>query len=296
MSTAARPALEVKHFHASAWTPWAILAADVIALEIAFAMGLALRRALAHWFPAEIGPDQYLGVALGILLLPAVNYQLGLYPGYMLSPVERLRRRLLATLAVFGGLVAWDNLVARGVFSRGVLLATFLFGVVLPPLAETAIRMVLIRRGRWGIPVLMLGAGDAGRRLVRALSREPNLGLKPVAFLDNRMDHWNTIVEGIPVVGPLGLAPDFEKRAGAAIVSLADLNSADAVGLLQELNFPRLIVVPDLAGIASLWVTARDLGGCLGFEIKKNLLLRRNHVLKRLMDRAVALPLFLPGV
>jgi lipopolysaccharide/colanic/teichoic acid biosynthesis glycosyltransferase len=54
-----------------------------------------------------------------------------------------------------------------------------------------------------------------------------------------------------------------------------------------------MIVVPDLAGIASLWVTARDLGGCLGFEIKKNLLLRRNHVLKRLMDRAVALPLFL---
>jgi len=293
MSTAARPALEVQRFQASAWTPWAILAADVIALEIAFVLGLALRRLLAPWFPAEIGPDQYLGVALGILLLPAVNYQLGLYPGYMLGPVERLRRRLLATLAVFGGLVAWDNLVARGVFSRGVLLATLLFGIVLPPLAETALRMMLIRRGRWGIPVLMLGAGDAGRSLARALSREPNLGLNPVAFLDNRLAYWNTTVEGIPVAGPLGLAPDFEKRVEAAIVSLADISPADAGALLQELNFPRMIVVPDLAGIASLWVTARDLGGCLGFEIKKNLLLRRNHVLKRLMDRAVALPLFL---
>ena len=52
-------------------------------------------------------------------------------------------------------------------------------------------------------------------------------------------------------------------------------------------------MVPDLAGVASLWVNARDLGGSLGFEIKKNLLLRRNHVLKHVMDRAIAAPLFL---
>jgi len=40
-------------------------------------------------------------------------------------------------------------------------------------------------------------------------------------------------------------------------------------------------------------VTARDLCGSLGFEIKKNLLLRCNHVLKLLMDLAIAGPLFL---
>src|SRR5204862_8202345 len=115
---------------------------------------------LSSWFIADIGVEQYLGVALGILLLPAINYQLGLYPGYMLGPVERLRRRTLATIAVFGGLVAWDNIVARGVLSRGVLLATFVFALVLPPLAETAVRLLLIRKGRWGVPVLMLGSGE----------------------------------------------------------------------------------------------------------------------------------------
>ena len=96
---------------------------------------------------------------------------------------------MLATLAVFGGLVAWDNLVARGVFSRGVLLATLLFALVLPPLAETGARAVLIRRGRWGIPVVMLGAGDTGPRAGAhsdCVSR--NSGCKPIAFLDNRAD------------------------------------------------------------------------------------------------------------
>jgi lipopolysaccharide/colanic/teichoic acid biosynthesis glycosyltransferase len=103
-------------------------------------------------------------------------------------------------------------------------------------------------------------------------------------------------VEGVPIVGPLGLAPDFEQRAEAVIVSLADIGKEDASALLQDLNFPRVIVIPDLAGVASLWVTARDLGGSLGFEIKKNLLIPRNHALKMLMDRAIALPLFLASL
>ncbi len=292
MSTAARPRLAVRSLPAATLAPWAICVADILALEAAFVLGLGVRRLLAAWLPAEIGPTQYLGVAAGLLLLPLIHYQLGLYPGYLLGPVERLRRRTLATLAVFGGLVAWDNLVARGVFSRGVFLVTLVFALLLPPIADAAVRKVLVRRGRYGVPVIMLGCGETGRVLARTLLAEPELGLTPVAFLDNRAETWNSVVEGVPVLGPLGLAPDFERRAHAAILALADLGKEDVAALLHELNFPRLIVVPDVGGIASLWVTARNLGGCLGLEIKKNLLLRRNHALKRLMDRAVALPLF----
>lgn len=296
MSTAARAKISAPPFRATPWTPWAILAADVVALEVALGLGLGVRRMLAPWFSAAIGVEQYFAVAVGILLLPVVHYQLGIYPGYLLGPVERLRRRTLATLAVFGGLVAWDNIVARGVLSRGVLLATFVFALVLPPLAESAARRVLAARKRWGIPVVMLGAGAAGRAVVRTLIAEPQLGLVPVAFLDNRPETWNQTVEGVPVAGPLGLAQDFERRAEAAIVALADIGRDDVAGLLQELNFPRVIVIPQFTGVGSLWVTARDLGGCLGLEVKKNLLMPRNLALKRLMDRVIALPLFIASV
>jgi Undecaprenyl-phosphate galactose phosphotransferase WbaP len=270
--------------------------ADMVALEIAFALGFAARWALSAWFAADIGIEQYLGVGLGTLVLPAVNYQIGLYPGYLLGPVERLRRRTLATMTVFGGLVAWDNLVARGVLSRGVLLATFGFALILPPLAETVARRILIQRGRWGIPVVMIGAGAAGRELVEVLHRDPQIGLAPVAFLDNQAARWGTVVADVPVFGPVGLAPDMERRAEAAIVCLADLAVDDIGAVLEELNFPRLLVVPDVPAIASLWVTARDLGGVLGLEVKKNLLIRRNRTLKLLMDRSLALPLFLASL
>jgi Undecaprenyl-phosphate galactose phosphotransferase WbaP len=300
MSTAARPRLAAVSTPTFSWTPWAIFIADILALETAFALGMIARRLLSSIFTATIGPGQYLGIAAGILMMPAVYYQVGLYPGYLLGPVERLRRRTLATLAVFGGLVAWDNLVARGVFSRGVLVATLLFALILPPLAETLARRILVRCGKWGIPVVLLGSGEAGRTLVRTLRREPELGLQPVAFLDNRPDFWDAgieqVVEQIPVLGPLRLAGSLERRAQAAIVLLADLGTENLADLLQDLNFPRIIVIPDSAGIAGLWVSARDLGGQLGLEIKKNLLIPRNHLLKRLMDQVVALPLFLASL
>jgi len=296
MSTAARAKVAVPLFQATKWTPWVILAADVLALEMALGLGLGVRLMLAPWFSHEVGIDQYFAVAIGVLLLPVVHYQLGIYPGYLLGPVERLRRRTLATLAVFGGLVAWDNIVARGALSRGVLLATFVFALALPPLAESLARRTLIARKRWGIPVVMLGAGPTGRLVARTLLREPQLGLVPIAFLDNRPDAWNQTLDGIPVAGPLGLAQDFEHRAEAALVVLADIGPEDTAGLLQELNFPRVVVIPQFTGVGSLWVTARDLGGCLGLEIKKNLLMPRNLALKRIMDRVIAVPLFLLSI
>ena len=146
------------------------------------------------------------------------------------------------------------------------------------------------------MPVVVLGAGETGRALVRTLLGQPQLGLNPVALLDNRPASWNHTVESVPVIGPLGLAPDFERQVEAAIVALADIGKEDAGTVLQDLNFPRLIVIPDLAGVASLWVTARDLGGSLGFEIKKNLMIRRNHSLKTAMDRVIAMPLFVVGL
>ena len=296
MSAATRPALAIREAPAAHWVPWLIFGGDVLALETSFVLGYSVRLLLASWFTAEIGVEQFLGVAAGILLLPAINYQIGLYPGYLLGPVERLRRRVLATLAVFGGLVAWDSIVARGVLSRGVLLATFLFALVLPPLAESAIRALLVKRQRWGIPVIVLGAGETGRALVRTLVNQPQLGLNPIAFLDNHPAFWNQTIETVPVLGPLGLAPDFVQRADAAIVALADIAEEDAATLLQELNFRRLIVIPHLASVASMWVTARDLGGSLGFEIKKNLMVRRNHALKLVMDRLIAFPLFVASI
>jgi len=51
-----------------------------------------------------------------------------------------------------------------------------------------------------------------------------------------------------------------------------------------------------LIGLQSLWVEARDLGGIIGLEIQKNLLLRRNIFMKKIMDYTLGIPLFLLSI
>jgi Undecaprenyl-phosphate galactose phosphotransferase WbaP len=62
-------------------------------------------------------------------------------------------------------------------------------------------------------------------------------------------------------------------------------------------TFDRLLLIPDLLGMASLWVEATDLGGILGLEIQHNLLRRPARILKRALDIgivAVISPVLVP--
>jgi lipopolysaccharide/colanic/teichoic acid biosynthesis glycosyltransferase len=76
-------------------------------------------------------------------------------------------------------------------------------------------------------------------------------------------------------------------------VAIPHLDRARLASLIEGLSFPNIIVIPDLFGIQSLWTTSRDLGGVLGLEVKKNLLVPANRVLKRMLDYSLAAPLLL---
>ena len=280
-------------FRERAWVPWLMVLGDLAALELALYFGYLTRQALLPVWPVSLSPVQYEGLALGILFFPLRYHLAGLYPGYGLGPVERVRLKVRLSFILFGILTGWDYLVQHGNWSRGVLLATFVYALVLPPLAGALLRWVLVRVDCWGIPVVVLGAGETGARLVATLRKEPGLGLVPVAFLDDREDTWNAEVAGIPVLGSLARAQSLARRVRVAIVAMPWMKREKLTDLLQNLAFPHVIVVPNLFGMQSLWITPRDLGGTLGLELKRNLLLRRNHVIKRLLDYILGVPLLL---
>jgi lipopolysaccharide/colanic/teichoic acid biosynthesis glycosyltransferase len=58
---------------------------------------------------------------------------------------------------------------------------------------------------------------------------------------------------------------------------------------LIDLPFAQVIAVPSWIDVQSLWITARDLAGTLGLEMNRGLLVRRNRILKSLLDRILAL-------
>lgn len=284
-------------FRESRWTPWLIALVDLAALEVAVILGFLLRLALTPWFPVSVPSRAFSGMAIGIVVLPAIYALAQLYPGYGLPPVERLRRRVYANVGVFGLLIAWDYLVQDNVWSRGMLLATFVFVLFLTPIAESAVRGVLIRMGRWGLPVVLMGAGATGNKVSQVLRDQPELGFVPVAFLDDDSALWGTAINGIPVLGPLSEIRQMTNDARLPILTMAGVTGKELAELSAELPFTKIIVVPDLIGLQSLWVEPRDLGGVMALEMRNNLLLPYSRRLKRTIDIvlcALLVPLTLP--
>ncbi|AFZ00156.1 polysaccharide biosynthesis protein [Calothrix sp. PCC 6303] len=70
-------------------------------------------------------------------------------------------------------------------------------------------------------PVLIIGAGSAGISLVEDMQRSPQLGLRPVAFIDDDPQKLNLRIRGIPVVGGCDRIPEIVQIMGIHRVIIA---------------------------------------------------------------------------
>jgi FlaA1/EpsC-like NDP-sugar epimerase len=89
------------------------------------------------------------------------------------------------------------------------------------------------RNGRGGLKTLVVGAGEAGRTLVRALRRSPNYGLVPIGFLDDAPGL--TRAAGLPVFGPLSALTRVAQaqRADACVVAIPSLPARQLAEVIE---------------------------------------------------------------
>ena len=96
----------------------------------------------------------------------------------------------------------------------------------------------------------------------------------------------------MPVVGPLFLASELARslRIRHALVAMPRVDHPELLRILEQCGsgFTHITVIPNLFGVASLWVSTRDLGGILGLQIRQNLLVPGNRLLKRAIDLFLA--------
>ena len=202
---------------------------------------------------------------------------------------------LLAMTALAIAPILISGLRVAGVLGFGFGLAVFLV-----PAARLTARALCASRPWWGCQTVVLGDGDEGRALVEMLKQRPELGLSPAVLLDDHLEA-GTEVAGVPVAGPIALASRYalEHRVPYAIVAMPCAGRERIVDVVDQhgRHFDRVLVVPDLAGLTSLWVSARDLGGTLGLEIRHRLLAQWRQRFKRIVDLVTVLlmaPLLLP--
>ncbi len=207
-----------------------------------------------------------------------------LLPGWGLGPVEELKRTVTLLATVFGllAVILFFSKVAEDV-SRLTYALTFGISVITVPLMRIRLKRALIALNAWGVPSVVYGAGHTGRHVLKVLQKEQGFGYNPVGIFDDNPSLHNKLIDGVPV---LGGTDHVSVSAPIAILAMPSL-TPESVGKLVDgplSHYSKVLIIPNLQEVPSLWVRPRDLGGILGLEISSNLYDPFSRILKRVFD------------
>ena len=118
----------------------------------------------------------------------------------------------------------------------------------------------------WGIPAVIFGAGETGKLVVDRLLDNLKLGYIPVLLLDD-----NPLLageyRGVPIITGINLgsriASSGEVQTAIIAMPEVDHRRLGEIIVQQAMEFRR-VIIPDIIGISSLWMTVQDLDGILG--------------------------------
>lgn len=187
------------------WKPVFALLVDASVLAAAFALAHCLR------FEDGLTPSReaFLLRSLPVVvLLPLPIFALfGFYRAIWryAGALEILRiigAVTLSTAAIYGGLVLLNGLIA---VSRGVLVIYWMaviLSLIMTRFGFRGLRSYLSARSRRGAPVAVYGSGQDSDFILRYLSyHEKELGMVPVAVIDDERAEWGHLFHGLPVIG-----------------------------------------------------------------------------------------------
>jgi Undecaprenyl-phosphate galactose phosphotransferase WbaP len=265
-----------------------LMAADLLGLTVSLVIGAALRDVMVS------NPSQPIsGTLLPALLVTLATFTVsGLYPGVGMNPVEELRRCSLSLALSFAAIWSATFVLHDLSSSRLVYGLAFLCSATFIPVFRALVRQSFCRRAWWGSQVAILGMGQSGNLLFKTLIDNPQIGLKPIAVLDDDSSRYLDIDDKM-VRGPLSrcLEITLEHKISYGIFCMPSLSRDEMLRLLDLYGscFSHVLVIPNLIGMTSLGICARELGGIVGLEVTKQLLRPSSRFIKRTLDLAIAL-------
>lgn len=272
-----------------------LLLSDIAALMLSMLIASALRL----WITGSPGNSMAFTMAPALVITLAIFGITGLYPGVCINPVEELRSSCLAVTVAFLSLLSGTLFLHDVSRSRFVYATGFLFAITLVPVFRAVARRAFCRMPWWGSEVAILGYCDSGRLLLKTLLNNPEIGLRPVAVLDDEpkryLDLGPDIVRG-PLSRCLKITRDHQISYG--IVCMPSASREELLDIIERYgpSFTHLLVIPNLIGMSSLGICAREVGGIVGLEVRHRLLTPFSRVVKRIIDLAIVIAVAPLGV
>ena len=265
-----------------------LFVADVLAIMLAPLVAFLVRFEDPRWISDNLRLVA-LYVALSVPLRLLIFYVAGMYRRlWRHASVGELKP--IAVAAIGGGVVAGVvGLIVLPLFHLTdtrvpfsvVFVDTLLSGalIALPRLLVRVTRKGSLRRrhSESGKRVLIAGAGDAGKLVVKELFATSQLGLEPIGFVDSDATKHGHMLAGLPVFGPLAHIPEIVERFGVAEIIIA-MPSAPGTVIRQVVRAALACGIPTRT-VPSLPEIISRQGNATGLrEVEIQDLLRRDAV------------------
>jgi Undecaprenyl-phosphate galactose phosphotransferase WbaP len=276
----------------TAWmTLWSLVLTDIATIMLSVLVAVAIRFSLSDCLPTR---SYWIAIPL-LMLSAAVFWSFDLYSGTPEDPIGEFKKLLRATTITYLMIISVTFFTKEGLYySRSTVVLAWLLTTLLMPATRSALRAWCSRRTWWGIPTVILGAGPAGQEMLKMLEKQQAIGLRPIAVLDHFSEISVSASKRSPGIfwGDLSYAADFASncRPCFAIIAMPNLESEQLSAFIQDYaeDFYRVLVIPELFGIANLEVSAKDFCGVLGLEVSKNHADLFPQIIKRCFDLLVA--------
>jgi FlaA1/EpsC-like NDP-sugar epimerase len=265
-----------------------LFVADFLAVMLAPLVAFLVRFEDPRWISDNLRLVAFY-LALSIPLRLLIFYIAGMYRRlWRHASVGELKPIAMAALG--GGVVAGVvGLIVLPVFHLTdtrvpfsvVFVDTLLSGalIALPRLLVRVTRKGSLRRRHYesGKRVLIAGAGDAGKLVVKELFATSQLGLEPIGFVDSDATKHGHMLAGLPVFGPLAHIPEIVERFGVAEIIIA-MPSAPGTVIRQVVRAALACGIPTRT-VPSLPEIISRQGNATGLrEVEIQDLLRRDAV------------------
>jgi exopolysaccharide biosynthesis polyprenyl glycosylphosphotransferase len=275
-------------------------AIDAALIILAFYLAWVARyrlRLFAGVDPAFEAPfEAYIPFAVGAaVMLPALYAAAGVYaPRRGAGWLDQSSRIVNGTLTGLVILLAATFFFRPLVYSRLLLLEATALIIVLLSVERMIGRAIVARVRQRGIGidrVLIVGAGDVGRAVMRTMVARPDLGYHVIGFLDDDPERGRSTMGRFRGLGPVdGLGPLLAgEHVDEVIVALPWTYYRRILTVLADCERARVRarVVPDILRLSLSRVDIDDLAGIPLIGVKDRVAGPTARLAKRLLDLVV---------
>lgn len=283
------------------WWPVLLRISDLMLFFVAFVLAYWLRyrvqwfRAVDPAFQADLMTYLPFGFVLVFLLFFSFQFSRVYRPQRDRSWLEEIYAIASATTIGVVVLIILNLIFGQISYSRLIFLYTAALVTLLLGISRGiiyAVRMYLRRQGIGLERVVLVGAGDVGRMVMRNIAARPTLGYQLIGFLDDNPAKNRTNIGRFKALGPLENFAGVlaEQEVDTAIICLPWQSHRTVARLLQlcEQSTVKAQIVPDLFQLTKNQMQVEQLNGIPLISSRDVSITGWNLLVKRALDVTLA--------